>query len=170
MLFHIKMIPSYFNRIRLFIFQKKSTILNDENGSGKCFQCVAFLDAILRCSLNAHILIICQLKQNLAHWKYHIDNLLENVNTKIADDDNGSEQSGSSSSIIIASIDYVLGNLLTLTAKTFDCLILQDQHLQVSAAVFMRLTEIKATCKIVICSKDLIVSMNVFDYGIIILS
>lgn len=142
-----------------FVFQRKSTILNDENGSGKCFQCVAFLNAILNCSSRKKILIICQLNEKLLYWKYHIDNLLENASSRIADDQNDVDQGQSLVAVTIASIDYVLSNLPTFTAHEFDILILQDQYLQISAKTFKRLMEIKTTSKILLCSNNLIVSL-----------
>lgn len=142
-----------------FAFQRKSTILNDENGSGKCFQCVAFLDAILNCSSSKKILIICQVKQKLFLWKYHIDKLLENVSTRIADEQNDTNQSESLVAVTISSIDYVLSNLPKFTTHEFDCLILQDQDLQISAKSFKSLMEIKATSKIFLCGNNLMVSL-----------
>lgn len=118
------------------------------------------MDAILNCSKNAHILILCQSKENLAHWKYHIDKLLETIDAKIADDQNDSQRSGSSDNITIASIDHVLSSLPEFKTQKFDCLIVQDQHLQITSETFTRLKEIQSTHKIVLCSNDLIVSMN----------
>lgn len=105
-------------------------------------------------------MILCQSKENLAHWKFHIDNLLEAIHAKIEDDQNDSQRSGSSDNITIASIAHVLSSLPKFKSQKFDCLIVQDQHLQITSETFTRLKEIQTTHKIVLCSNNLIVSTN----------
>lgn len=138
--------------------QQTACILNDESGSGKCFQCIAFCDAILRLSKTVRILIICQRHTCLEHWQFHIDCFLENVRTQIADNENDDTHDDyTTNSITIASIDYVLNNLSVFTANQMDCVIFQDQHLQASFQSFERLNGIKTTHKIILGSIDLMV-------------
>lgn len=99
------------------------------------------------------------MKQKLLHWKYHIDKLLENVSTRIADEQNDTDQSESLVAVTLASIDYVLSNLPKFTTHEFDCLILQDQLQKIAAKTFKRLMEIKATSKIFLCGNNLMVSL-----------
>lgn len=136
-------------------FQHQSSILNDESGSGKCFQCIAFIDAILRASTSTRILIICKNKQNLQHWQYHVDCFLRNISVKVADNESGDI---GSDAITIASLDHVLSNFGTFTTTNYDCVILQDQHTEISVDVFQRLKKIKTKCKIILCSDDLMVN------------
>lgn len=142
----------------MVILQQSACILNDEGGSGKCFQCVAFFDAILRSTECMHILVICQRKQSLDHWQYHIDCFLENRNSKIADNERSTQFDGSPNPITIASVDYVLSNLPSFMGHNYDCLIFHDQHLQTLADSFTQLNKIKATYRIALCSGDLMVS------------
>lgn len=136
-------------------FQHQSIILNDESGSGKCFQCIAFFDAILRASTSNRILIICKNKQNLEHWQYHIDCFLRNVSAKISDNEIDNVDADATT---IASLDHVLTNFNKFTTTEYDCVVLQDQSSEISMHAFERLKEIKTTCKIVLCSNDLMVN------------
>lgn len=138
-----------------FQFQHQSTILNDESGSGKCFQCIALFDAILRASPSTRILIICKSKQNVEHWQYHVDCFLRNVSAKIADNEKGKV---GADAVTIASLDHVLANFGTFTTTENDCVVVQDQYSDVSAHVFDRLKKIKSKCKIILCSNDLMVN------------
>lgn len=137
--------------------QQTACILNDESGSGKCFQCIAFCDAILRLSKTLRILIVCQRYTSLEHWQFHIDCFLENVQTHIADNENDTQDDYTTNVITIASIDYVINNLSVFTANQMDCVILQDQQLEASFQSFERLNGIKTTHKIILGSNDLMV-------------
>lgn len=146
------------------IFQHKSSILNDESGSGKCFQCIALFDAILRTSDTKRILIICQRRQSLEHWQYHTDCFLRNVNTKIADNESDIKQDKAcTEAITIASLDYVLTHFPAFKTIKFDCLVLQDQYAQMALDIFERLKHIRTKCKIFLCSDDLMVRIMRFD-------
>ncbi|XP_055322232.1 uncharacterized protein LOC129578122 [Sitodiplosis mosellana] len=141
----------------------KSSILNDEGGSGKCFQCVAFFDAIFRASTSSRVLVICQRKQNLEHWQYHIECFLRNLSATIADNKRDTQQDHADEDTIkIASLDYVLTHFAAFATLEYDCVILQDQHTQISVDVFERLKQIKATCKIMLCSNDLMENLTYF--------
>lgn len=139
------------------MFQQSACILNDESGSGKCFQCIAFCDAILRLSNTVRILIICQQQTSLEHWQFHLDCFIENVRTRIADNENDTQDDCTMNAVTIASIDYVLNNLSVFNANQMDCVIFQDQQLQTSFESFERLSSIKATYKIFLGSNDLMV-------------
>lgn len=148
---------TYFN-----LFQEKSVILNDEGGSGKCFQCVAFFDALLTTSKSMNILVICHDKKCLEHWQYHIDCLLENVSVKVADIESDSQTHKPNGLITIVSMDYVLNHLDSFTQHNYDCAVIQDQQLQISPDVFAQLRLLHLKCKIILCSKDLIVSVDLY--------
>ncbi|XP_031631749.1 uncharacterized protein LOC116346009 [Contarinia nasturtii] len=144
--------------------KSNSCILNDECNSGKCFQCVAFVDAILRTSASSRILIICQRKQCLEYWQYHIDCFLENVNAKIVDSNNDTQQHNTlpTNGAIIASLDHVLNHSSIFTTNKFDCVIVQDQNLQITNNIFEQIKQIEATSKIVLCSNDLMDDLSYF--------
>lgn len=144
----------------ILMIQQTASILNDESGSGKCFQCIAFCDAILRLSKTVRILIICQRYTSLEHWQFHIDCFLENVRTRVADNQNDTQDDDddhTTNVITIASMDYVSNNLSVFTANQMDCVIFQDQQLQASLQLFERLNCIKTTHKIILGSSDLMV-------------
>lgn len=142
-------------------FQHCASILNDESGSGKCFQCTALFDAILKNDDSIGILIICHRKQSLEHWKFHLDCFLENISSNIADNQCDTQLDSSSNGICIASVDYVLNHFSTFKAKKFDILVFQDQRLECSVQVIRQLKEIQASHKIALCSDDLMVSVGV---------
>lgn len=146
-----------------FYFQNKSLILNDEGGSGKCFQCVAFFDAILTASKSTKILIICHDKKCLEHWQYHIDCLIENVSVKVADSENDSQIDKPTDSITIASLNYVLNHLTSFSQHNYDCVVIQDQLLQISPDVYTQLGQLNGKCKIILCSSDLSVSVDLYS-------
>lgn len=138
--------------------------MNDESGSGKCFQCIALFDAILRTSDTNRILVICQRRQSLEHWQYHLDCFLRNVNTKIADNESDRKQDKTcTEAITVASLDHVLTHFPAFKTVKFDCLVLQDQQAQITVDIFERLIQIKTTCKIFLCSDDLMVKIMKFD-------
>lgn len=132
------------------MFQQSACILNDESGSGKCFQCIAFCDAIVRLSPTIRILIICQRDTSLEHWQFHFDCFLDNVRTRIADKENDTQDDSTMNAVTIASINYVLNNLSAFKANQMDCVIFQDQQLQTSFESFERLSSIRTTHKIFI--------------------
>lgn len=141
------------------MFQQSACILNDESGSGKCFQSIALCDAILRLSKTVRILIICQRYTSLEHWQFHLDCFIENVQTRIADNENDddTQDDNTANVVTIASIDYVLNHLSVFKANQMDCVILQDQQLQTSVESFKRLNSIRTTRKIFLGSDDLMV-------------
>lgn len=146
------------NNVNVLAFQQCSSILNDESGSGKCFQSIGFFDAILRADDSIRILVICHRKQSLDHWQFHVDCFLENINANIADNEKDTQEDSSNKAITIVSLEYVLNNLSIFTAKEFNCVILQDQRSETSAQAFTQLKDIKAMHKIALCSNDLMVS------------
>lgn len=155
-----KQIIKYFfsNFVRL---QHKSAILNDDSGTGKLFQCVAFFDAVLKTKTPAHILVICQNKQSLDLWHYCIDTLLENVPVVIADFEPHFDQSTSTMKrITLVSSSYALIHLDQLKTIRYDYLVIQDQHLQLSTASLERLKEIQASHKLILCSINLFVGFD----------
>lgn len=139
------------------MFQHTACILNDESGSGKCFQCIAFCDAILRLSKTAQILIICQQRTSLEHWQFHMDCFIENVRTRIADNETDTQDDCTMNAVTIASLNYVLNNLSVFKANQMDCVIFQDQQLQTTPESFERLSSIRTTHRIFLGSDDLMV-------------
>lgn len=147
------------------IAQQNACILNDESGSGKCFQCIALCDAILRLSKTVGILIICQRYSSIEHWQFHIDCFLENVRTHVADNgENDTQDDNATNAITIASVDYVISNLSVFTSKQIDCVIFQDQQLQASLQTFEKLNSINASYKVILGSNDLMVRFRMFVF------
>lgn len=135
--------------------------MNDVDGAGKCFQCVTFFDAIFRSVPGSHILIICERKQDLDHWHYHIDGLLDNLTVLVADGQRESQIGQSTSGlnkITLVSSAYALDHMNQLTAEPYIYLVLHDPLMQLSAASLARLSEIPVARKLVLCNRDITVS------------
>lgn len=132
--------------------------MNDEGGSGKCFQCIALFDVILKIS-KPRILVISQQKTSLEHWQYHINCLLNNIVARISDNETDTQGDRTSEDVLIASLDHVLNHLETFIRNEYDCIIFQDQQQQTSINDFAQLTQIKSTCKVILCSNDLMVNI-----------
>lgn len=135
--------------------------MNDIDGAGKCFQCVAFFEAIFRSVPGSHILVICERKQDLDHWHYHIDGLLDNLTVLVADEQRESQLGQSTSGlnkITLVSSAYALEHINQINAEPYIYLILHDPHMQLSAASFAKLTDIHVPRKLVSCNRDIVVS------------
>lgn len=103
---------------------------------------------------------MCQHQSSIEHWQFHIDCFLNDVHANVADSEHNSQNDSSSNAITIASIDYVLNHLTLFTTQTFECVVFQDQQIETSMYSLQRLSDIKATYKISLCSNDLMVSIE----------
>lgn len=151
--------------------------MNDIDGAGKCFQCVAFFDAIFRSLPGSHILVICERKQDLDHWHYHIDGLLNNLTVLVADKQRESQIGQSTSSlnkITLVSSAYALEHINQINAEPYIYLVLHDPYMQLTAGAFAKLKAIQVPGKLVSCNRDIVVSflktflLNPFTFRLII--
>lgn len=143
--------------------QRISTILNDRDGSGKCFQCVAFFDAIRNRSKSERILVLCNDKHNLEKWHFHIGNLLETATIQNYDC-NDTSPANESSNVLLATIDCAFENIDKLTQYQFECMVVQDSQLELGEKAFGQLAKIRATHTIYVTGVDLMVSQSLIIF------
>lgn len=125
------------------------------------FQTVAFLSAVCDGIVDgSKVLILCQNKNKLLHWKYHCSVLLPNLKTLIADDQQ--LNADAESCIILSSIDNALAHLNELKAIKYRFVTLHDEHLEVNFDALAKIRSIigNDSRKLIVSSADILVSIK----------
>lgn len=130
------------------------------------FQTVAFLSAVCDGIVDgSKVLILCQNKNKLLHWKYHCSVLLPNLKTLIADDQQlnaDAESKSTAPCIILSSIDNALAHLNELKAIKYRFVTLHDEHLEVNFDALAKIRTIigNDSRKLIVSSADILVSIK----------
>lgn len=115
------------------------------------------MDAIFKQSNNNNVLVLCNNKQKINYWQFHIDCLLDHITVRKPNESTQSENVDALNVITIASVEYAVNNIYEFTQLQYECVILQDQALDISTESFEQLKQIDVKRKIILCSDDLIV-------------